>query len=182
MFTSTTLNSRRQQRGITLIEVSIGLIIAAIIAAAAFIAFQNNSRRAEVRDNVRQITEVIAETKQKIGLPVGYAGLSETVALNAGILSEVNNSYGLPIVMLQNAGNAERADLQWPGIPEDQCSDLVIASLEGVAQVTDGTTTLDALNGTLVDATGTPLADPLGAIGGICALDANNITFTFGRR
>jgi len=49
MITSHTLNARRKQSGITLIEVSIGLIIAAIVAAAAFIAFQNNARRTEMQ-------------------------------------------------------------------------------------------------------------------------------------
>jgi len=177
MLTSTTLNSRRQQRGITLIEVSIGLIIAAIIAAAAFIAFQNNSRRAEVRDNVRQITEVIAETKQKIGLPLGYVGLTETVAINNGILSEPNNSYDAvnPILLAPTvATDPEQADLVWPGIPQDQCSDLVVASLEGVNVVSDGTDDVVVTNGV---ATG-----GLAAIDGLCGAATNTITFTFGRR
>lgn len=133
MFTHSSINARRQQRGITLIEVSIGLIIAAIIAAAAFIAFQNNSRRAEIRDNARQITEVISETKQKIGLPNGdYTNLTEDIALQAAILDSAENSYGGEILLAPVGTPPLEARLTWPAVPEDQCIDLLVASAEGV--------------------------------------------------
>jgi hypothetical protein len=95
----------------------LALIIAAIIAAAAFIAFQNNSRRAEIRDNVRQITEVIAETKQKIGLPLGYTGLDTGVAIRSGIVEEAAvadtsvNSYNGQIIFA--SVSADEARLTW---------------------------------------------------------------------
>jgi prepilin-type N-terminal cleavage/methylation domain-containing protein len=176
MLTSTALNTRRQQRGITLIEVSIGLIIAAIIAAAAFIAFQNNSRRAEIRDNVRQITEVIAETKQKIGLPLGYTGLDTGVAIRSGIVEEAAvadtsvNSYNGQIIFA--SVSADEARLTWSDVEEDQCGDLVIASLDGVLTVN----TEPVVNGNLA------LAD----IETICTPPAGeevvDIVYTFGRR
>lgn len=179
MLTSTTLNSRRQQRGITLIEVSIGLIIAAIIAAAAFIAFQNNSRRAEVRDNVRQITEVIAETKQKIGLPLGYAGLTTPVAIRSGIVEpsvgDVDvalNSYNGAIVFAEVEDNPELATLTWSAVEADQCGDLVIASLEGVTSVNGNAVSNGVLDLALVDTICTP-GD---------GLEVVDITYEFGRR
>jgi prepilin-type N-terminal cleavage/methylation domain-containing protein len=136
MITSHTLNARRKQSGITLIEVSIGLIIAAIVAAAAFIAFQNNARRTEVQDNIKQITEVISETKQKVGTTSGYLGLTTAVAGQLAILKNVDaagvalNSYDGQIQL--NGIDANNAALVWSGIEGDQCSDIMLSVANGV--------------------------------------------------
>lgn len=139
MMTSHTLNARRKQSGITLIEVSIGLIIAAIVAAAAFIAFQNNARRTEVQDNIKQITEVISETKQKVGTTSGYTGLDNSVAGQLAILKNVDaagivlNSYDANIDL---AGlNDNNARLVWSGIEGDQCTDIMLAVANGISGV-----------------------------------------------
>ncbi len=135
------LKARKEQLGITLIEVSIGLIIAAIVAAVAFIAFQSNARRNEVRENTTAITEIIAEAKQKFGRTNQYTALTGTnaatdpaivsrtipAAINAG-----GNSYGVRPILYgsTNAAVAETtagnfATLAWGGVPADQCYDLV---------------------------------------------------------
>lgn len=135
MITSHTLNARRKQSGITLIEVSIGLIIAAIVAAAAFIAFQNNARRTEVQDNIKQITEVISETKQKVGTTSGYTGLSNTIAGQLAIL-QVNadgdalNSYDGAVIL--DDVDADNATLTWSNVEGDQCTDIALAVANGV--------------------------------------------------
>lgn len=133
--------ARKEQLGITLIEVSIGLIIAAIVAAVAFIAFQNNARRNEVRENVTAITEIIAEAKQKFGRTNQYTALngandttdpavvSSTIPRN---ISTSGNSYGVRPILYgsTSAAVAETtvgnfATLAWGGVPADQCYDLV---------------------------------------------------------
>lgn len=191
MLSSTTLNTRRQQRGITLIEVSIGLIIAAIIAAAAFIAFQNNARRSETQDNIKVITEYIAETKQKFGLTTGYtAGDFRAQAFQAGVLpvAAPANSYGGVIAL--NGINANSAVMTWPSVEEDQCLDIVLNAQDGVlaigsvdgAAITAGTAvpTADAArvhvsaNGPLTAAEATALCQS--------ATDVVSLEFYFGRR
>lgn len=181
MITSHTLNARRKQSGITLIEVSIGLIIAAIVAAAAFIAFQNNARRSEVQDNIKQITEIISETKQKVGATSGYAGLNNTIAAQLSILSSatVDNSYGGAIQLAAaSAADDSLATLSWPNIEGDQCSDLALAVANGVNSFTVGTgstgSTVTVANGQLTLAQTTE----------ICGTgDAPvNLVMTFGRR
>lgn len=177
MITSHTLNARRKQSGITLIEVSIGLIIAAIVAAAAFIAFQNNARRTEVQDNIKQITEVISETKQKIGSTSGYAGLNNTVAAQLAILDAVDqdNSYGQDIVLAEVTGNENSATLTWTGVEGDQCSDIALAVANGVTSFTGTEGTEVVVNGgqlTLTQSTD------------ICGTGEApvNLVMTFGRR
>ncbi|MFN4042699.1 type 4 pilus major pilin [Limnobacter sp.] len=139
MITSHTLNARRKQSGITLIEVSIGLIIAAIVAAAAFIAFQNNARRTEVQDNIKQITEIISESKQKVGSTSGYTGLTNLVAGQLAILKNVDaagvalNSYDANIDL--SGLNDNEARLVWSGVEGDQCTDIMLAVANGISGV-----------------------------------------------
>lgn len=139
MITSQTLNARRKQSGITLIEVSIGLIIAAIVAAAAFIAFQNNARRTEVQDNIKQITEVISETKQKVGSTSGYTGLTNAVAAQLAILkvdsagAVLPNSYNGTITIAEV--DANNASLTWSDVEGDQCTDIMLAVASGITGV-----------------------------------------------
>lgn len=151
MFTHSAFNARRQQRGITLIEVSIGLIIAAIIAAAAFIAFQNNQRRSEVRENVATITATLAEMQQKFGRTSNYLNLSTNIGLTSGTIEETNSYNGLIGLCSGVAGSldcdspAEDADvttnvgiLTWANVPQDQCLDLVSSTMQGAATVLVG--------------------------------------------
>lgn len=184
MITSHTLNARRKQSGITLIEVSIGLIIAAIVAAAAFIAFQNNARRTEVQDNIKQITEVISETKQKVGInggADGYTGLtaeaSPALLVSLGVLQSVDqpNSYGQPITIVGT--NADTAVLSWDGVEGDQCLDIVLSVGEGAAAIANGAV------GTWDLATNGPMS--LANASTVCGGDADavaNLDISFGRR
>ncbi|WP_341237853.1 type 4 pilus major pilin [uncultured Limnobacter sp.] len=184
MMTSHTLNARRKQSGITLIEVSIGLIIAAIVAAAAFIAFQNNARRTEVQDNIKQITEVISETKQKVGSTSGYTGFDHTVAAQLAILkvdgsgAPLPNSYNGAITMDGDDVTGNTTTLVWNSVEGDQCSDIVLAVANGVTNISSAGATVTGdvtiTNGqiTLADATT------------LCGAGDEDIalTFTFGRR
>lgn len=182
MITSHTLNARRKQSGITLIEVSIGLIIAAIVAAAAFIAFQNNARRTEVQDNIKQITEVISETKQKVGInggAAGYTGLTADLAATLGILQEVGqlNSYGQAINLTEGTDPVNEAILTWNGVEGDQCTDIVLAV---------GSTATTIVNGEVGDwSLAGDQAMSLANAGAVCGDDPEvvaNLAITFGRR
>ncbi len=166
---------RKQQLGITLIEVSIGLIIAAIVAAVAFIAFQNNARRNEVRENTTAITEIIAEAKQKFGRTNQFVALTgSNAATDPAIVSQTipraiatgGNSYGVRPILYSStitavaentAGNF--ATLAWGGVPQDQCYDLVSALAQATNAMYIANTATPATTGpgnttTLVSTTG----------------------------
>lgn len=166
-----TLQARKQQLGITLIEVSIGLIIAAIVAAVAFVAFQNNSRRNEVRENTVAITEIIAEAKQKFGRTNQFSALTGTnvATTDPALASQTiptristgGNTYGVrPILYgstlagaLDNTATpgASFATLAWGGVPADQCFDL----LSSLAQTTNALRVVNAATNPLTTATPT---------------------------
>lgn len=185
-----TIQSRKNQRGITLLEVSIGLIIAAVVAAAAFLAFQANQRRAQVRENSTLLTQQLAELRTKFGQTTGYVGLTSTAAQSAGIAT-ATSSYGGQIRFCgagagataaqavactgtalttpapsTTALTANQAVAVWEDVPQNQALDLVLASLDGAANIyataagaTPGTPVTLSTNGTY---SGTAL--PAGAV------------------
>lgn len=179
MLTSTAIHQKRAQRGITLIEVSIGLIIAAIVAAAAFVAFQNNSRRNELRDNVREVTEAISESISKVGRPVGYVGYTEQIALASGTLNSATNSYGGTIDIAPGSGTPPTtAILTWPDVEPDQCVDLLVATNQLAPIVKVGTNVVKDELAT------PPVAFTLAKADEFCVdtKASNDINYEFGRR
>ncbi len=157
-FSLLAISKKKDQKGFTLIEVSVGLLIAAIVAAAAFVAFQNNSRRQEVRENVAEITVQIVEAKQKFGRTVAFDNLTTGLAEQSGTIDRFN-SYGGSVCLsgaaagtlgdssfdacttsTADGGPNDVAVLQWDRVPVDQCLDLVTATIEGARSMYVGTT------------------------------------------
>ncbi|HEX4918657.1 MAG TPA: prepilin-type N-terminal cleavage/methylation domain-containing protein [Limnobacter sp.] len=182
-----TLKARQQQAGITLIEVSIGLIIAAIVAAVAFIAFQNNARRNEVRENVTAITEIIAEAKQKFGRTNQYTALNgannttdPAIVSNTipRTISNSGNSYGVKPILygsgldgkVETTPTGTYATLAWGGVDAAQCYDVISA----VAQATNAIYVVNSATVSIGGAAGTSVVSTTGAINAATATSACN--------
>jgi type II secretory pathway pseudopilin PulG len=136
----------KHQAGITLIEVSVGLIIAAVVAAAAFIAFQNNTRRNEVQSNTQSIAETVAELKQKFGRTNLFNTITTAQAISSAAISPnlvtssttAANSYNGTISVGNGglaAGDNSSAVLVWSNVPKAQCLDLLIGVESGAAAI-----------------------------------------------
>lgn len=190
---SNSLSIRKRQAGITLIEVSIGLIIAAIVAAVAFIAFQNNARRNEVRENITAITETIAEAKQKFGRTNQYTSLNgkndttDPAIISATINKNIaasGNSYGVKPILYGSGidGKVEAtptgnyATLAWGGIPADQCYDIISA----VAQATNSIYVVNSATVSIGGASGTSVVSTTGTLNAATATAACNTITTSG--
>lgn len=87
-------NSMARQQGITLIEVSIALIVAAVVAAAAFLLFSQNLERQDARDTTALMTNVVSDLRAKFGKQGGYVGLTTEGAYGAGVLAE--STFNVP--------------------------------------------------------------------------------------
>ncbi len=143
-----------KQKGITLVETSIGLAIAAVIVGTAYAGFESNSRRNEVQTNASLITEMISDAKKMFGQPGRYGdGTDPILTTGAAIASRVIpdslvtgttalNSYGGEILIEGDADGAF-ARLEFPNVPERQCMDLAMAlgtSVQGMAVNTTAAT------------------------------------------
>lgn len=142
-------STKRAQSGITLIEVAVGLIIAAIVASAAFSAFQNNTRRTSVRENIQQITEIGSELRKQFGQSNAYAGLNTNAAIrnvvippdlrgpDNGANATASNSYGGVIEVRPATINVanDGAAVIWDQVPVVQCSELILGVEPSVREI-----------------------------------------------
>ncbi|MCQ8895027.1 prepilin-type N-terminal cleavage/methylation domain-containing protein [Limnobacter humi] len=184
---------RKHQAGITLIEVSIGLIIAAIVAAVAFVAFQNNARRTKVRENTTAITEIVAEAKQKFGRTNQYTALNgkndttDPAIISSTIpkaIASAGNTYGVKPILygsgidgkVETTPTGTYATLAWGGVPADQCYDLINA----VAQATNAIYVVNTSTVSIGGASGTSVVSTTGTISAANATTACNAITTTG--
>lgn len=143
-----TSKNAKRQRGITIVEVSIGLIIAAILAAAAYVAFENNNRRNAVKSNVNTLTEMGAELKTKFGRTNRYGQVNTEVAIQSSTVPPdlrdegavpptAANTYGGQILVLPTQVQTPNDAVQvvWDNVPTDQCVDLVVGVEPAVREI-----------------------------------------------
>jgi len=154
---------RSMQRGISMVELSVVLVVVALISVAVFFGLQANTRRIEVSDNTSQITELAAELKKKFGRSNQYGALTTAIAVQSRAVPEqlrltattAGNSYGGAVVIAPAActAAADCAQIDWPNVPQNQCMDLVLGTQNVARQVQVAGTDVKALDGAIVVAT-----------------------------
>lgn len=136
---------RSKQRGISMLEIGVGLIIMAGLAYVVFNAFENNSRRSEIQNNTNYITTIAADLKKKFGINNQYGSVTTNVLVrsrtipqelhNTAVAGTALNTYGGNItaaVSTLTVAN-DSVTLTWATVPSRQCFDLVVGT-QGVAR------------------------------------------------
>lgn len=148
-----------KQRGFSMLEIGVALIVIAGAAYAVFNAFENNSRRASIQDNTNAITQISADIKKKFGLNNQYAGVTTAVLVNSRTIPQemrtgagtANNTYGGAITAavqtLTVANDGLR--LTWPRVPTSECMDLVTGTQQVARRVRVAGTDVKPLDGAL---------------------------------
>jgi prepilin-type N-terminal cleavage/methylation domain-containing protein len=143
-------------KGLTLVEVAIGLAISAVVVATAYAGFESNARRNEVRANANTITEVISGAKKTFGSsPTGYDNVTLNELLTSNVIpksmQETNgstttakNSYGGTIALASTGNTREVLGLEWPSVPVKQCMDLAMALSNSVESLSVGSSQVKA--------------------------------------
>jgi hypothetical protein len=174
---------RMAQRGLSMLEISLVLIVIAIILVAVYIGFQQNQRRAEINENVANITQVISTAQARFGKTGGYAGLSTAIAVQTRLIPDnlriaggntAQNSYGglLAVAPVTCVTANDCLTLTWTRTPSSQCAEIVMAVVNSVRRVNVGAVDIKPLDGALVVAT----------LAAQCDLTANvDLVFTIGR-
>lgn len=160
-------SAKKNQTGVSMVELSVVLVIVALLSAAIFLGLQSNSRRVEAQDNVSQITEVAAGLRKSFGRSNSYAQLTAAKGTELAITSRIipaqlrdgtaftaKNSYGGPITIAVNNADcgaiaAACVNLGWDSIPQAQCVDLALGVEAGARIVKINAVTVKPLNGTI---------------------------------
>ncbi len=172
-----------QQKGITLVETSIGLAIAAVIVGTAYAGFESNSRRNEVQTNASLITEMISDAKKMFGQPGRYLALTTASAIGSRVIPDsvvsgttASNSYGGAITIVGNS--LSDATLSFEAVPKRQCMDLAMALAGSVQDMTVAGTSVFAET----SATDETLVLNVGTLKTQCEAGATaDLAVTFGR-
>jgi prepilin-type N-terminal cleavage/methylation domain-containing protein len=152
--------ARRRQRGLTMVELSVVLVIAALLIAAVFTALRSNQRRVELRDNQAMITQIVADLQGKFGRTGQYANTTLALAVQSRSIPEelriagtntAQNGYGGLIALAPATCTVANdcLDLTWAQVPQAQCMDLVIGTQNVARRISVNAVVVKALDGAL---------------------------------
>lgn len=149
----------KKQRGLTMVEAGVVLIIGGAILLGVLYAFQANNRRVSVTSNSNYITQISSDLKAKYGGPNQYANVTTALLVQGQLIpaelassaTTAQNAYGGNVtaapVTLTVANDA--VTLTWGSVPSSECVDLVNNTAAAARRVTVGATIVKPTDGVL---------------------------------
>lgn len=149
-----------KQKGLTLIELLIALVIGAAILFGVFYVAQVVSKKNKVSEAVQSMNTITADVSglyQSVG---NYAGISGVALINNGKIpasmvsgTTIQNQFGgtiVPTSISFNGGTNNAVNYAYSNVPKDSCSNLVQALAGTFDRITvGGTVVLNKSTGTL---------------------------------
>ncbi|MCE2681178.1 MAG: hypothetical protein LW629_12255 [Burkholderiales bacterium] len=128
---------KRDQLGLSLVEISIWLMLAGVVLGNSVLAFEAASRRAEVNSNAEIISNLVQDARFMYGRTGKIQELSTTEAIESGLIparltqtidggAQAFNSYGGEIV-IESYPEENYALIRFGGVPSSHCVGLVTA-------------------------------------------------------
>lgn len=178
-------NGKKKQKGLTMIELMLGLLVVLVIIGIAIIAFNNLRSSQRTQGMQSQLLQVLAGV-QKIAPGPNYAGVSAASLIQAGhapsdMINDTSlvNRFGgavtvAPATYGGGTGAADNAvTITFNGVPRAECNAVIANTQPTFPRIAVGTTAVKDQFGA------TPVAYTQAATVTACANDANNITFTY---
>lgn len=145
------MKNPKHQMGVTMLELSVVLIIAAILSAAVFISFRDNTRKNETLESVSKVTTTAGNLRKNFGVNNLYGSVTTAVAVQSRTIPEdqritgtntAQNIFGglvtVAPVTLTQANDA--AALSWANVSPNSCSELVLGTAATARRITVGAT------------------------------------------
>lgn len=146
----TSLPSKSSQYGLTMIELMIGLAIAAIVTVIGISLYSSNSAQTEIEREVRNMNSLVPLVKQTFMTAQGnYDGLTNTVMLNSKTFPQ-NMRVGSSNTLIRHSWNNDGVDLTpvnffgtandsftitYKSVPAQACQDLMVRLYKFFEQV-----------------------------------------------
>ncbi len=133
----------KRSKGVTMVEISLGLAISAIVVASVYTGMKGSLRRNEITVNADLIVEMVTAARASYGQRGIFNQLTTSAAVQSGLIprqylrvnladGEAANSYGGSIELeALNVFNTY-AYLRFDAVPADQCMPLVMAVNDAV--------------------------------------------------
>lgn len=173
------------QRGMSMMSVLLGLVIAGLLAVVIFNQFTDSQRKARIEAATSEITTIIADAQKTYGVSNQYPNVTTTIAVQGGVIparlrdgpaaTTAHNYYNSPLT-LEVGGIAATGDaltLSYGGVRQSDCQDLVLSIDPLVAAIDVNAVNVKPAGGAIALATLGAQCDTAAAV---------PVTFTFGRQ
>ncbi len=180
-----TFNRPQKQKGLTLVELMVGLLIALAIIAIAIVAFNATRSSQRTTGMQSQLLQVVAAV-QKVAPGPNYNGVTEATVIQAGHAptnmvngTSLVNSFGgsVTIAAATYGGGTGAADnafvTTFNGVPRSECNAVLASANPTFTRIVVGTTAVKDQYGA------SPLQYNTAAATAACDNDANSISFTY---
>jgi Tfp pilus assembly protein PilE len=166
-----------------MVELSVVLVIGALLLAAVFIGFRTNAQRSEEQLNSALVTQIATELQAKFGRTGQYSNTTLALAVQSRSIPEelriagtntAQNGYGGLIALAPATCTVANdcLDLTWAQVPQAQCMGLVISTQRVARRITVNGVAVKALDGAL----------DLGTLATNCeAVGSPTVLFSIGR-
>jgi type II secretory pathway pseudopilin PulG len=174
---------RMAQRGLSMVELALVLIVASLILAAAFYGFSQQQRQVEIQENQGSISKIVSSLQAMYGKTGTYGAVTTEIALQSraippnlriGTGATAQNSYGgvVAVAPVTCVTANDCMTLSWGGVSPNQCAELILGVQSFLRRVQIGAVEIKALDGVLNQVTLSTTCDGAGP---------HNLIFTFGR-
>ena len=152
---------KRRQRGITLLEVAMGLAIGAIILAGTMLYFQNASTNSKTNQAISDLANVQQAVRTLYGGQADYTGLDNSIIYDSKAVPQrmkgatadtLYHAFNGAITVAEDTGSAALFDVQFDNLPDEACQRLAVMDLgtgmQSVGVANDGATFVNPAAGT----------------------------------
>jgi prepilin-type N-terminal cleavage/methylation domain-containing protein len=159
-----TLVGKKLQRGMSLLEMSLVMIVIAVMAGAGFLLYSDIMHNISSNNNTEKITQIAASLKKNFGAQNLYSSITTSIAVTNNIIPQdlvtnsaspwtAGNSYGGSITIVPNSSGLttanDSATLTWPSVPNEECTDVVNGTSAVARKIVVGSTTVKATDSSL---------------------------------
>lgn len=143
----------KNQRGISLIEVLLSMVIIATIIGGAISLFGKANDSAQLQTETKNLTAIRGGVKQLYSTSPSYAGLTTAIATNSGIFPEtmkrtagIKNAWDGDVTVVVNTGNAVMFDVTYKAVPKTSCIGLASQDLNNWSSIKVGATAVTSIS------------------------------------
>jgi Tfp pilus assembly protein PilE len=176
--------TRHKQRGVSVMSVLLGLVIAAGVTAVVYDQFSDSQRKARIEAATAEISSIIAEAQKIYGATNTYGSVTTAIAVQSGVIparlrvagtNTAQNKYNgaITVAPATLSTTNDSLVLTYSNVPQADCMDVAMQADRMIRRLVIGANTPKATDAAMNVAT----------LGTSCDAAATaNLALAFGRQ
>lgn len=128
-------NTAKNQKGFTLVELMLGLLIIGAGLIGIVGLYNVNSSKSATQEEIRNLDAIRGGVKELYGSAAAYTGVSNTILTNAGVFPDkmkkgasVKNVWGGDVTVAVDGGDSTKFTITYALVPKENCLKLGAAN------------------------------------------------------